>query len=125
MQTIPMKAGQVLLFDAALIHSSPPNYSDKLRCAVNFYIHNSESPFTHYYADEKTPHEQVALYHVNPDFYYTENFEDKPGPNYPFLGHQEICIPQISEKNLVRLLDGLTHKKSKWSLLFSSLFNSK
>lgn len=86
MKPIPMKAGEVLLFHSALIHSSPPNYTFKTRVAVNYYLHPSESPFCHFYEDENTPKGKVEMYSVTPEFFYNENFESKPDTNkYPLL----------------------------------------
>jgi hypothetical protein len=111
MISVPMKAGQVLLFDAALIHSSLPNLSREYRVAVNFYIHNSQSPFTHFYRDENTPSGQVEMYAVTPDFYYSEDFESKPSEKYPFMGYQQQFMPSISENELKNLLNVISSKK--------------
>lgn len=101
---IPMQAGQVLLFDAGLIHSSPPNMSENTRVAVNFYIHNNSCPFTHFYEDDETPKGMVELFEVTPDFYYSENFEEKPSSRYPFIGTQAKPFLEITSSELRRLL---------------------
>jgi hypothetical protein len=125
MLSVSMKAGQVMFFDAALIHSSPPNLSDDFRVAVNFYIHNRQSPFTHYYRDENTPTGQVELYAVTPEFYYSEDFESKPSQKYPLLGNQQQFIESINEKDLRTVLNRLTGKpQSLWQRL-SKKFISK
>jgi hypothetical protein len=111
MVSIPMKAGQVLLFDAALIHSSPVNRSEEFRVAVNYYLHNKKCPFTHFYLDENTPKGKVEMYSVTPEFYYSEEFEKKPDSKYPFLGYQDRHIQSISEKEIKSVLNVISGKK--------------
>lgn len=107
MKTVNMKAGQVLLFDAALIHSSPPNLSKNTRVAVNFYVHPKGHPFTHYYRDVQTPTGEVEAYSVRPDFYYSENFESKPNKSYQKLENQKLLIPFISGKEVAQICQEL------------------
>lgn len=91
MQGIPMKAGQVLFFHSALVHSSPPNRSNRVRLAVNYYLHPKDSPFCHFYTDGTLPEGKVEMYSVTPDFYYSENFEQKPdAAKYPLLETMDI-----------------------------------
>jgi len=91
MKGIPMKAGQVLFFHSALIHSSPPNLSDTVRVACNYYLHPKESPFCHFYTDPTIPEGKVEIYSVTPDFYYSEDFESKPNADkYPLIDTVDI-----------------------------------
>ena len=108
MQTLEMKAGQALLFDAALIHSSPPNLSEKIRVAINFYIHPKGHPFTHYYIDQETPKGKVEAYSVRPEFYYSEDFESKPTDKYPRLEDQDILITSLTGKEVEQICKHLT-----------------
>lgn len=78
MKPIPMKAGDVLFFHSALIHSSPANYTFKSRIAVNYYLHPKKSPFCHFYEDEDTPEGKVEMYSVTPEFFYNEDFQSRP-----------------------------------------------
>lgn len=95
-----MKAGQVLFFDSATIHCSPPNLSNDLRLGANFFVQPNKAPFTHYFRDENTPKDQVEKYHVNIDFYYNENFETRPPEKYPFLGRETYRDLELSERKL-------------------------
>lgn len=97
---IPMKAGEVLFFDSALIHCSPPNLSNELRLGANFFIQPKEVPFTHYYRDETTPKGMVEKFHVGIDFYYNEDFEIRPPSKYPFLGLETYRNLNLNEKKL-------------------------
>lgn len=112
MQTLEMKAGQALIFDAALIHSSPPNLSQKIRVAVNFYIHPKGHPFSHYYTDHETPKGKVEVYSVRPEFYYSEDFESKPTDKYPRLEDQDLLIDSLSSKEVEQICKNLTKKSA-------------
>lgn len=102
---LPMKAGEVLFFDSALIHCSPPNLSDKLRLGANFFIQPKEAPFTHYYRDETTPIGMVEKYHVSIDFYYNEDFEKRPSDKYTFLGMERYRDLKLNKKKLRKLCE--------------------
>lgn len=97
---LPMKAGQVLFFDSATIHCSPPNLSNDLRLGANFFVQPKQAPFTHYFRDENTPKGEVEKYHVNIDFYYNENFEVRPPDKYPFLGMETYRDLDLNERKI-------------------------
>jgi hypothetical protein len=105
MVPLPMKAGQLLLFDAALVHSSPPNFSDQTRVAVNFYLHPKGQPFTHFYRDESMQEGEVELFSVTTEFYYSEDFESRPGSKYPSLGIQHQPLTKIPNELLMKWLE--------------------
>lgn len=102
---LPMKAGEVLFFDSALIHCSPPNLTDELRLGANFFIQPKGVPFTHYYRDETTPNGFVEKFHVSIDFYYNEDFEKRPSDKYPFLGMETYRDLKLSTKRLKKLCE--------------------
>ncbi len=97
---LPMKAGQVLFFDSATIHCSPPNLSNELRLGANFFVQPKQAPFTHYFRDESTPEGEVEKYHVSIDFYYNENFEVRPPEKYAFLGRETYRNLKLNERKL-------------------------
>ena len=95
---IPMKAGQVLFFHSALVHSSSNNLSGETRIALNYYLHPKQSPFCHFYTDESMPEGKVEMYAVTPDFYYSEDFESKPNEEkYPLLELMDISRVDMSK----------------------------
>jgi len=112
MVNVPIRAGEVLIFDAALIHSSPPNYTDQDRVAVNYYVHPKDSPFCHYYSDLHTPEGEIEVFDVTPEFYYTEDFEQKPSSKYTQLANQPQLISRITEKELRNALAYLNGEAS-------------
>lgn len=113
MVNVHIRAGEVLIFDAALIHSSPPNFTEKDRVAINYYVHPSQSPFCHYYKDEHTPEGEIEVFDVTPEFYYTEDFEQKPSKKYQQLENQPQLISHITEKELRTALNHLRGHSSK------------
>ncbi|MCP4122204.1 MAG: phytanoyl-CoA dioxygenase family protein [Bacteroidetes bacterium] len=91
MKPIEMKAGQVLFFHSALIHSSSNNRSGETRVALNYYLHPSESPFCHFYTGPEVPEGRVEMFSVSPDFYYSEDFEKRPNEDkYPLIDLLDI-----------------------------------
>jgi hypothetical protein len=102
---VPMKAGQALFFDAALIHSSPTNESNKTRVAVNYYIHPKNEPFCHYFYNSKI--DKVEVFSVSPDFYYSEDFEKRPSAKYPLIDTQDLSISNITLKELKHISKNL------------------
>ena len=103
MKPIPMRAGEVLFFHSALIHSSPANFSFKTRLAVNYYLHPKGTPFCHFYKDEQTPLDKVEMFEVTPDFFYSEDFESRPDSSkYKLL--DTIDESKFDPKILKRLL---------------------
>lgn len=97
---LTMKAGQVLFFDSATIHCSPPNTTNTLRLGVNFFIQPTEAQFTHYFRDASTPEGQVEKFAVDIDFYYNEDFESRPAEKYPYLGMEAYRYLGLNEKKL-------------------------
>lgn len=72
-EIIPMKAGEVLIFNNRLIHASPPNLSDEPRIAVGIGITQKEAQLVHYYQTPGTTPEQLELYHVSSEFFNQYN----------------------------------------------------
>lgn len=103
---IEMKAGQLLLFDSALIHGSSCNETTELRTAINFLCIKKDTSYMHYLQDETVPNGKVAAFKVDMNFFFYENYRKKPDSNkYPFLGYVDEIKCNLSEK---RLRDFLT-----------------
>lgn len=64
---ISMKAGQVLVFDPRIIHSSGVNQSDQDRVALIAGIFPEEAKFQHYFKDDSSP-EKLDVYEQNDNF---------------------------------------------------------
>jgi hypothetical protein len=103
---IEMKAGQLLLFDSALIHGSYINETEELRTAINFLCLNKEVDYVHYMQDDNTPKGKIESYKVNMDFFFLEDYRKKPDTNkYSFLGYVDEIKCNLDEKSLRNFLN--------------------
>lgn len=121
MEPIPLKAGQAIFFDAALIHASPPNFSNETRVAINFYIHPKHQHFCHYHFNKKN--KKVEVFSVTPSFYYDEDFEKRPTNKYPLIEIQLPALLSINTNQVKAICSYINGKKikSKFYLLLDKL----
>lgn len=65
---LPMQAGDVIIYDHALLHYSPPNKSSEARPAINLSFAPQEGPWLHYCQPEGS--DEIEVYEVtDPEFY--------------------------------------------------------
>ncbi len=72
-----VKAGNAVLFDKAILHQSPPNFSNSVRPTIlSTVIHSSASYITYAFAKERK--DMIESYKVSNDFmqHYKSFFED-------------------------------------------------
>lgn len=72
------KAGEMLIFDSALIHYSPPNITDQPRPAINYFVKPKVAPLLYYFTDKTTPAGFVEEFELNKEFYYTYDWFSRP-----------------------------------------------
>jgi len=123
--TIPMKAGEAMIFDHKLVHASGANMSGKLRlAAVSVYI-PQEAPLQFFYknpSDTSAPIERLELVE---DFYLRFPLGDKPeGEGVKFDGYFEEALLNISYDDFVKLYqqyEGIQPVKARkwWQRLFA------
>lgn len=81
-KSVPVFAGDAIIFDQRLLHSSPPNFSDKDRLAVGLIIVPHSANIVHYFYDEVL--DITKKHEVGDDFlirtYY--DFQAKAPKNY-------------------------------------------
>ncbi len=70
--SLPMKAGQALIFNQRLLHGSFPNMSEKERIATNLAIISPNSTLIYLYPDNPVSPTQFEVFEVEDDFF--ENF---------------------------------------------------
>jgi hypothetical protein len=105
---IEMKAGELLLFEGALIHGSGINKTNQLRAALNFFFRPKEAEMLHFMKDEATPKGKVESFKINVDFFHQHNFRERPDPSlFPFHQYYDFSTERWSEKQLKRLLSGI------------------
>lgn len=74
MKSLPMTAGQALIYDHALWHASPVNQSDELRLAAVFGVIPEQANMQFYYQDGN----EVVEYASNPEFFLSGNPQEGP-----------------------------------------------
>lgn len=120
MVPLPLKSGQVVFFDAGLIHSSSPNLSKEIRVAVNYYIHPKNQAFCHFYYNSNL--DKVEVFSVTPDFYYNEDFERRPSDKYILIDTQEpthLDLKLNEVKSAIHLIAGNYLKSTYFRILYS------
>lgn len=104
-QPIEMKAGEILLFDTALIHGSYPNKTNNLRAAVNLFFKPKNASMTHYARFNDTPSGKIESYKIDNDFFFKEDYRSRPkdAEKYPFLGYVDQVELKLSEKKIRKM----------------------
>lgn len=100
-QTLPMKAGEALIYDNRLLHGTPPNMTDTARLAAGLVMIPNESVPLHVYTPEERMFEQdVELYEVDDAFYFDHDITARP-EGYKFLGK----VLDVNRDETFRVLD--------------------
>lgn len=77
---LPMKAGDAIFYNHALLHYSPPNKTNTVRPAINLSVAPAAAPVIHYCIPEGT--NEIEVYRVpNTDFFIHYNHFQKPETN--------------------------------------------
>ncbi len=85
-KTLPMMAGEALLYDIRLIHGTPPNLSDSPRLAAGLVMIPKEATPIHIYTpEEKMYDKEVEVYAVDEAYYSSHDIKIRP-LGYPYLG---------------------------------------
>jgi hypothetical protein len=98
-----MKAGEVLFFDAATIHYSSNNMSNEMRPAINFFVKPKQQMFLHHFIDDKTPAGKVEVFNVDIDFFYKEDFMQRPPARYKFLGYADRITHKPTQQEFEKM----------------------
>lgn len=76
-RSVPLKAGEAIIFSQALIHSSPPNQSSKDRLAVTFGLISAEAQLLFHHQNEDG---LIDKYEVPTDFFQQYNTQIGKAP---------------------------------------------
>jgi hypothetical protein len=68
LHSVPLMAGQCVVFDSAIIHYSPNNLSNEIRVAASLMLYPAEAQLIHYVFD-KQDSAVVTKYEVEQDFF--------------------------------------------------------
>jgi len=102
---VEIKAGDVLVFDPATIHSSAPNLSKEIRHAITVTVLRKNYQLVYYFRNKEISNNEIEKYYVNENFYYDYDFISKPDETK----WKKEVLPfkdfEISTKQLVRLIE--------------------
>ncbi len=96
--TVPMHAGQALVYDAALVHGSTPNTSDRHRPVLAIATAPRGARLVHFHHLEPAP--AMTGHEVDPSYYVVQTLFDTP-VGYPVI---EQWGPQVDVPALRRHL---------------------
>lgn len=105
LKPLPMKAGEGLIFDDALIHWSPENKSEEPRIAVQILcVPGDVTPFIHYW-DSNHP-DRFEKIEVGPEFFLTHTHTEMSSrqPHWKSMGFVENRNRFITEQEFADLL---------------------
>lgn len=114
LKDIPLKAGQAIIFNQALLHASPPNRSLSTRIAMGLLLIPAEAQIYHYMMDANN--NCIRRYKVDVDFFmnYSKNIDFKNAlesstfaitNSYPF---DEVEIKNLKNINFKQFNHKLT-----------------
>ncbi len=98
-KVLETKAGQIILFDCALIHGSLANNSGKIRVAASGCVMPKSAPLIMSYIDKDTPAETVDIYQVNEDYFMNDDIYARPSSKYPYLGNVKFKRLNLDRKS--------------------------
>jgi len=75
---VTVKAGDVIVFDPAVIHSSSPNLSKEIRHAITVTVLRKNYKLVYYFRNKDIDDSLIEKYEVTEDFYYSYDFISKP-----------------------------------------------
>lgn len=105
LMSIPIKAGDALIFDDSLIHSSGKNNSNLPRIAIQILcVPKGTQPVFHYY-DDNSP-EQFELIKVDSEFFLKSEYSDllRRGSDWESLGFVPNRNRMLSEEEFTELM---------------------
>lgn len=103
MLSLPMKAGEVVIFYHGLIHGSTKNITDNARVSLGLSIVHSEAPLRYHYYDEEN--KVLDEFESNPEFYidFVDHRESRP-TNIPHLRERDFKFERLSYNQLESLV---------------------
>jgi len=121
MTSVNMKAGEGLLYDHALWHSSPINQSDQLRLAIVMGVIPQGVPMKYYYQNG----DHIEEYDANPVFFFEQNPENGPkGLNLcKSFAHTQEMLSEAAFNTIY--LETHSPSKTKRRFSISSWFGKK
>ena len=102
---VTLKAGDVLVFDPALVHSSTPNFSTETRCAITITVLRKNYQLVYYFKGKNDPPDTIEKYEVDEKFYLGYDFESRPDETKHKKTVEEYKSFDLTERQLVKLIE--------------------
>lgn len=99
-KVLPVKRGQAVVFDHALIHATTANQSTKRRGAVFFGLKPKSAEMRFYWQDPRE--KKVEAFHIEPEFLYQYDYQSRPQAKS--LGHLSWSPPHVEPMDLETLI---------------------
>ena len=103
-EPVTIKAGDVLVFDPATIHSSAPNLSKEIRHAITITVLRKNYELVYYFRNKEIDNKLIEKYVVDENFYYGYDFISKPDETLWKKTTVKFEPFELSEKELLRLI---------------------
>lgn len=78
MHPVFLNAGDVMIFDPALIHSSSPNLSKEIRHAITITVLRKDYQLVYHFKNKEIDETLMEKYYVTENFYFDYDFISKP-----------------------------------------------
>lgn len=118
METVEMKAGEGLLYDHALWHSSPQNQTNELRLALVVGALREDAEIRYYQCVGDT----IKEYKSDPSFFFENEWGASP-ENLPFIREFTHANKLLSKEEFERIYLGKEEKSSERKGFFSRLLS--
>jgi hypothetical protein len=103
MVEVDAKAGDVVVFDPAVIHASTPNRSNDLRPIITMTVLRKDHQLVYYYKDPKSS-DKVYRYEVDESFFVGCDFNEAPDDKIWKKYEEPYRSFDLSEKELLKLI---------------------
>jgi len=104
MKPVTAKLGDAIIFDPAMLHSSSPNLTSELRCAITLTVLRKDYQLVYYFKNEDTPANRIEKYRISEDFYKDYDFVSQPdGSRFPMTLETQRPF-DLSEREMIDLV---------------------
>lgn len=98
---VPVKTGEAIVINHALMHGATPNLSDGLRIAAVMAIRSAGSEWIFHHLEPGAPYDKIERYRVDLDTFVNLKKDGKP-QKAEFTGYIQWGFPQIDSEQFIR-----------------------
>lgn len=100
---VPVKAGEAIVINHAVMHGATPNLSQAPRVAAVIAIRSAESDWIYHYWEPGAPKHKIEKYSFDMDTFLNLKRDSRP-ENGKLLGYIEWDFPQMSRPDFIKKL---------------------